>query len=138
MKRFFSIITLLLCLSGVVVAQDIVSENSITPRARIAPYHNATLAQTHGGVVVKSQYLRTIDEWKRSEEGDATLFTAQFTVPFSWLSRLSVVHVEGASGAYDVLVNGQKEVIHQMPSLRQSSMQRRLPSRRETQSRFVC
>ena len=108
MKRFFSIITLLLCLSGVAVAQDIVSENSITPRARIAPYHNATLAQTHGGVVVKSQYLRTIDEWKRSEEGDAALFTAQFTVPFSWLSRLSVVHVEGASSAYEVLVNGQK------------------------------
>ena len=108
MKRFFSIITLLLCLSTVAMAQGIVSENCITPRARIAPYNTSELAQTHGGVVVKSQYLRTIGEWKRSEESDATLFTAQFTVPFSWLNRISVVHVENASGAYEVLVNGEK------------------------------
>ncbi len=97
-----------MCCSAVAMAQDVVSENALTPRARIAPYNTSALAQTHAGVVVKSQYLRTIGEWKQTDDGDATLFTAQFTAPFSWLSRQSVVHIESASGAYEVLINGKR------------------------------
>jgi beta-galactosidase len=108
MKRFLSIITLLVVAVATATAQEVVSENTLTPRARIAPYNTAALAQTHGGVAVKSQYLRTVKEWTRAEDVDAVIFSSQFTVPFSWLSRQAVVHVDGASGAYEVLVNGKK------------------------------
>lgn len=108
MKRFISIIALLLAGFVAVSAQEVVSENSLTPRARIVPYNTSALAQTNGSVAVKSQYLRTVKEWTRAEETDAVVFSSQFTVPFSWLNRISMVYVNGASGAYEVLVNGKK------------------------------
>lgn len=108
MKRFISIITLLFATVTSVVAQEVVSENCLTPRARIVPYNTSALAQTHGGVVVKSQYLRPVVEWTRSEEADATVFTGKFTVPFAWLNRHAIVRVDQASGAYEVIINGKK------------------------------
>ena len=108
MKRFFSYITLLLFVATSASAQEIVSENCLTPRARIVPYNTSALAQTHGGVAVKSQYVRPVKEWIRSEEEDAVVFTGKFTVPFSWLNRQAIVRVDEASGAYEVVVNGKK------------------------------
>ena len=108
MKRFFSYITLLLFVATSASAQEIVSENCLTPRARIVPYNTSALAQTHGGVAVKSQYVRPVKEWTRSEEADAVVFTGKFTVPFAWLNRQSIVRVDEASAAYEVVVNGKK------------------------------
>ncbi len=108
MKRFIAIITLLFMGLSTTYAQKVVSENCLTPRARIAPYNTAALAQTHGGVVVKSQYLRPVTEWTRSEDADAVVFTGKFTVPFSWLNRQAIVRVDEASNAYEVVVNGKK------------------------------
>lgn len=107
MKRFIYIITFLLLSAVTVSAQRVVSENCLTPRARIAPYNTSDLAQTHAGVVVKSQYLRPVKEWTRSEEADAVVFTGKFAVPFAWLNRQAIVRIEEASGAYEVLVNGK-------------------------------
>jgi hypothetical protein len=76
MKRFLSIITLLVVAVATATAQEVVSENTLTPRARIAPYNTAALAQTHGGVAVKSQYLRTVKEWTRAEDADAVIFSS--------------------------------------------------------------
>ena len=97
MKRFFSYITLLLFVATSASAQEIVSENCLTPRARIVPYNTSALAQTHGGVAVKSQYVRPVKEWTRSEEADAVVFTSQFSVPFAWLNRQAIVRVDEAS-----------------------------------------
>ena len=108
MKRFFSYITLLLFVATSASAQEIVSENCLTPRARIVPYNTSALAQTHGGVAVKSQYVRPVKEWTRSEEADAVVFTGQFSVPFAWLNRQAIVRVDEASAAYEVLINGKK------------------------------
>ena len=90
MKRFFSYITLLLFVATSASAQEIVSENCLTPRARIVPYNTSALAQTHGGVAVKSQYVRPVKEWTRSEEADAVVFTSKYVIPFVWLSRATI------------------------------------------------
>ena len=108
MKRFFSYITFLLFVATSVSAQEIVSENCLTPRARIVPYNTSALAQTHGGVAIKSQYVRPVKEWTRSEDADAVVFTGKFTVPFAWLNRQAIVRVDEASGAYEVVMNGKK------------------------------
>ena len=108
MKRFISIIAILFLAATSAFAQQVVSENCLTPRARIVPYNTSELAQTHGGVVVKSQYLRPVKEWTRTDEADAVVFTGKFTVPFSWLNRQAIARVDEASGAYEVIVNGKK------------------------------
>lgn len=54
-----------------------------------------------------SQYIRPIGEWQRSDEADAVVFTSNFVIPFTWLSRQAFVYVERATSAYEVVINGK-------------------------------
>ncbi len=113
MKPFLSIITFLLLAVGSLSAQDIhspeyVAEGREAARTKVAVYPSAEEAMVHGSDVVQSQYLRPITEWTRSEEADATVFTSKYVIPFAWLSRLAILYVDEASGAYEVLINGEK------------------------------
>lgn len=113
MKPFLSIIAFLLFSLLPLSAQEIdspeyVAQSREAARAKVAVYASAEEAFLHGADVVQSQYLRPITQWTRSEEADAVVFTSKYTIPFSWLSRLAILYVDQASGAYEVLVNGRK------------------------------
>ena len=108
MKHFISILLLALFSFVELSAQEIVKENQLTPRGRTLPYNTSELAQVNAGVAVKSHYLRPLVEWSRQDEADAVVFTAQYAAPFSWMGRQTMVCIAEASGAYEVVVNGQK------------------------------
>ena len=74
----------------------------------MVPYPSAEEAFTRGAGRVRSLYMRPVTEWTRTEEADATVFTSKYVIPFSWLSRLAILYVDEASGAYEVLINGKK------------------------------
>ena len=113
MKSFFSIIAFVLILAQPLLAQEYsspeyVSKGREAARTKIIAYPSAEEAAARGAGAVRSQYLRPITEWTRSEEADATVFTSQYVIPFSWLSRLATLYVDEASGAYEVIINGKK------------------------------
>lgn len=113
MKSFLSIIAFLLLAFSPLSAQEYSSPEYVSlgreaARSKVVAYPSAEEATQHGASVVRSQYLRPITEWSRSEEADATVFTSQYVIPFSWLSRLATLYVDEASGAYEVLINGKK------------------------------
>ena len=49
------------------------------------------------------RYLHNLTEWTQAEGN----FSTFFTVPFEWANRQVVVHVDSATAAYEVLVNGR-------------------------------
>lgn len=113
MKPFLSIIAFLLLTLSPLAAQEYdspeyVSFGRTTSRSKIIAYPSAEEAMMGGAGAVRSQYLRPIGEWTRTDEADATVFTSQYAIPFSWLSRLATLYVDEASGAYEVLINGKK------------------------------
>ncbi|MBQ1953225.1 MAG: hypothetical protein II361_02145, partial [Alistipes sp.] len=112
MKRILSIIALLL-VSAAASAQEYDSPEYVSlgreaARSAVVPYPSAAEAFTRGAGRVKSLYMRPVTEWTRTEEADATVFTSKYVIPFSWLSRLAILYVDEASGAYEVLINGKK------------------------------
>ena len=113
MKRVLLIITLLTSISFALHAQDYSSPEYVSlgremPRSKVVPYPTAEEAQALGAGVVASKYVRPVKKWSRSEEADAVVFTSTYVVPFSWLSRMAILYVDEASGAYEVLINGKK------------------------------
>ena len=75
---------------------------------RTMPYPTKELALQHASEAVASQYVRPINEWQRSEEDDAVVFSSSYVIPFTWLSRQALVYVESATSAYEVVINGKK------------------------------
>ena len=55
-----------------------------------------------------NRYLRNLTEWTR--EGDT--FSIPFTVPFSWINRQILFHLDAASAAYEVSVNGNRAAVN--------------------------
>ena len=113
MKPFLSIIAFLLLTLSPLAAQEYdspeyVSFGRTTSRSKIIAYPSAEEAMMGGAGAVRSQYLRPISEWTRTDEADATVFTSQYAIPFSWLSRLATLYVDEVSGVYEVLINGKK------------------------------
>lgn len=112
MKRFLSIIALVFAV-GALSAQEYDSPEYVSlgrelPRSKTLPYPTAEEAQTLGSGAVASKYLRPVTGWTRTEEPDATVFTSKYVIPFVWLSRQAILYVDEASGAYEVIINGQK------------------------------
>lgn len=112
MKRFLSIIALVFAV-GALSAQEYDSPEYVSlgrelPRSKTLPYPTAEEAQALGSGAVASKYLRPVTGWTRTEEEDATVFTSKYVIPFVWLSRQAILYVDEASGAYEVLINGQK------------------------------
>lgn len=112
MKRFLSIIALVFAV-GALSAQEYDSPEYVSlgrelPRSKTLPYPTAEEAQALGSDAVASKYLRPVTGWTRTEEEDATVFTSKYVIPFVWLSRQAILYVDEASGAYEVIINGQK------------------------------
>lgn len=112
MKRFLSIIALVFAV-GALSAQEYDSPEYVSlgrelPRSKTLPYPTAEEAQALGSGAVASKYLRPATGWTRTEEPDATVFTSKYVIPFVWLSRQAILYVDEASGAYEVIINGQK------------------------------
>ena len=112
MKRFLSIIALVFAV-GALSAQEYDSPEYVSlgrelPRSKTLPYPTAEEAQALGSGAVASKYLRPVTGWTRTEEPDATVFTSKYVIPFVWLSRKAILYVDEASGAYEVIINGQK------------------------------
>lgn len=112
MKRFLSIIALVFAV-GALSAQEYDSPEYVSlgrelPRSKTLPYPTAEEAQSLGSGAVASKYLRPVTGWTRTEEPDATVFTSKYVIPFVWLSRQAILYVDEASGAYEVIINGQK------------------------------
>lgn len=112
MKRFLSIIALVFAV-GALSAQEYDSPEYVSlgrelPRSKTLPYPTAEEAQALGSGAVASKYLRPVTGWTRTEEADATVFTSKYVIPFVWLSRQAILYVDEASGAYEVIINGQK------------------------------
>lgn len=112
MKRFLSIIALVFAV-GALSAQEYDSPEYVSlgrelPRSKTLPYPTAEEVQALGSGAVASKYLRPVTGWTRTEEPDATVFTSKYVIPFVWLSRQAILYVDEASGAYEVIINGQK------------------------------
>ncbi len=113
MKRFFLIISLLTLSCAAINAQEYDSPEYISlgrekARTKVVPYPTAEEAQNLGAGMVESKFVRPIKEWTRTEEEDAVVFTSKYVIPFVWLSRMAILYVDEASGAYEVLINGKK------------------------------
>jgi len=113
MKRFFLIISLLTLSCAAINAQEYDSPEYISlgrekARTKVVPYPTAEEAQNLGAGMVASKFVRPVKEWTRTEEEDAVVFTSKYVIPFVWLSRMAILYVDEASGAYEVLINGKK------------------------------
>ncbi len=112
MKRFLSIIALVFAVDALSAQEydspEYVSLGRELPRSKTLPYPTAEEAQALGSGAVASKYLRPVTGWTRTEEPDATVFTSKYVIPFVWLSRQAILYVDEASGAYEVIINGQK------------------------------
>ena len=113
MKKFLLIISLLTLSSSLLYSQEYDSPEYISlgrekARTKVVPYPTAEEAQALGAGMVASKFVRPIKEWTRTEEADAVVFTSKYVIPFIWLSRMAILYVDEASGAYEVLINGQK------------------------------
>ena len=113
MKRFFLIISLLTLFCAAINAQEYDSPEYISlgrekARTKVVPYPTAEEAQNLGAGMVASKFVRPVKEWTRTEEKDAVVFTSKYVIPFVWLSRMAILYVDEASGAYEVLINGKK------------------------------
>lgn len=84
---------------------DNLGEGRETARMYMLPYSTADEAHEAAGEIVKSKFVRPMEQWSVEHTADATLHKAQFAYPFSWINRLVFVHVGAVGGAYDVYVN---------------------------------
>ena len=91
--------------SSAQVVPENLSSSCEPSRMQTLPYPSDELAQTYGSEAVASLYLRPITEWEVAEEEDAVVFRAKYIYPFTWLNRQAFLYVEGASGAYEVIIN---------------------------------
>lgn len=108
MKRLLSTIVLFLIAICTAQAQEqLLTRGTEMARMRVLPYNKAELAQQYGSEAVSSLYIRPINDWQQSEEEDAFIFSSDYIVPFTWLNRQALLYVEGASGAYEVIINGK-------------------------------
>lgn len=86
---------------------EAVHEGRERPRTETISYDSeaASIERGHD----ESLYFQPLNAKLKAEQGDGgTIFASPFKIPFSWAERLPLVHVSGASGPYEVYVNGEK------------------------------
>ena len=91
-------------------AQPAPSSGSESPRGELHAYPTQTEATA---APVEHLYRQNLTDWTR--EGDR--YSIPFTVPFSWINRQVLFHLDAASAAYEVYVNGELAAVHSNPSL---------------------
>ncbi|MCQ5078172.1 hypothetical protein NE455_12780, partial [Alistipes putredinis] len=53
-----------------------------------------------------SKYFTPRAEWQKTTTEAGTEFSTKFTVPCAWVNRQVLLHVEWASSAYEIRLNG--------------------------------
>lgn len=110
MKRFITI-SAILSAAGLCIAA---AANPGTPQAPDkvasgrAPYATeirvcASIEESGVTGFPESKYIRPVTEW-RHESGGA--LSSHFAVPFAWINRQVVLHVEWATSGYEILIDG--------------------------------
>ncbi|MCX4300879.1 MAG: hypothetical protein OSJ35_01395 [Alistipes sp.] len=120
MRTISVLLVLFLAFAGAVPAlqaQPACSSGREHPRSELLVYPTqeeaATAARTKTGTPTDNRYLQNLTEW--THESDT--FGTTFTVPFSWINRQVILHLDSASAAYEVSVNGQRVAVDSDPAL---------------------
>ncbi len=92
-------------------AQPARSAGRERPRGELRIY--PTQEEATAAATTDNRYLRNLTEW--SHEGET--FSIPFTVPFSWINRQVYFHLDAASAAYEVRVNGRQAATNSDPCL---------------------
>ena len=101
MRTFLSII-LLFSLCGASAQHLTPSKGLELSRGQISVYPTEELAMQADSTA--NRYRRNLGQWEISD-GE---FRAPFIVPFAWINRQIILHLEWVSGEYTVKVNGRK------------------------------
>ncbi len=72
------------------------------PRGEVMVY--PTALEASAAAAGDNKYTTRLTEWNRF----GNVFAAQFTVPFAWANRQTLLHINAASSAYKVVVNGHE------------------------------
>lgn len=65
----------------------------------------STVAESSAAGFPQSKYIRPLEEWSVAADGART---CDFAVPFAWVNRQVVLHVESASRGYAVEIDGRR------------------------------
>lgn len=91
-----------LALCGTLGAQELIPSQGLEPpRGHVLSYPTRQEAAAASGQ--DNRYFTRLGDWTRS----GSRFTTRFTVPFAWANRQVLLHVDRASGDYEVRVNGR-------------------------------
>lgn len=108
MERLSTLIALFSCLAPLAAAAQEPDDPACTSvgrepaRSEIIAYPTQKQALTFSHEA--NRYLDPVDGWEQR----GNLFTSHFTMPFAWIDRQQFLHVEWASSAYEVTVNGTR------------------------------
>ena len=113
MKRLFSISAIIAAAALCIAAAP---NNVTTPQAPDkvatgrAPYATeirvcSSIAESGVAGFPESKYIRQIAEWQQTDGG---ALSSHFAVPFAWINRQVVLHVEWATAGYRILLNGSE------------------------------
>lgn len=107
MKRTFLVIIANLCCAAVYAAAPEAPASVSEGRAPVATETAVctSFAESSAAGFPGSKYIRPVTEWHRESDGS---FAGDFAVPFAWVNRQVVLHVESATGGYAVEVNGHR------------------------------
>lgn len=106
-----SLLTLLLLSSAwMACAQDYASPEPVEigkelSRTTFVVY--PTAEEAAAGSREASKYFTPLAEWEKTTTEAGTEFSTKFTVPFAWVNRQVLLHVEWASSAYEIRLNGK-------------------------------
>ena len=106
-----SLLTLLLLSSAwMACAQDYASPEPVEigkelSRTTFVVY--PTAEEAAAGSREASKYFTPLTEWEKTTTEAGTEFSTKFTVPFAWVNRQVLLHVEWASSAYEIRLNGK-------------------------------
>ena len=111
MKRTFTISAIIsaavLCIAAARPGSPQAPEHVSTGRAPYATEIRVCSSIEESGVAgfPESKYIRQITEWQTT---DGAALSSHFAVPFAWINRQVVLHVEWATAGYRILLNGRE------------------------------
>ena len=111
MKRTFTISAIIsaavICIAAARPGSPQAPERVSTGRAPYATEIRVCSSTAESGVAgfPESKYIRQITEWQTTAGG---ALESHFAVPFAWINRQVVLHVEWATAGYRILLNGSE------------------------------
>lgn len=103
MRTILSTIALF-SLCGLCAQEYIPTSGRELPRGELLAYPSAEAAEAADGG--NNRYFTRLTEWTLDETG--CVFTTNFTVPFAWANRQTLLHVGQSTGDYEVVVNDRQ------------------------------